>query len=121
MNLQNTLTLRNLTCFGFHGCSEEEREEPQAFGVTITLFADFETVLKTDDLKDTIDYRLVESIAIDIIGKQSKNLIETIAGLIADKVLRKTKAIIVSVTILRKETQTKSNPEITITKFKNTM
>lgn len=121
MNLVNTLSIRGLICRGTHGCSEAERCVPQEFSIGVTIFANFETAMQTDNLTDTVDYQIIESIVCEIIGGPPKNLIEVLAGNIADAVLRKTTAFIVSVTLSKIRTQTKSVPEITITKFRSTI
>ncbi|MGV0719341.1 dihydroneopterin aldolase [Mycolicibacterium elephantis] len=81
------IELRGLTVRGHHGVYEHERRDGQDFVVDITLWADLTPAAASDDLADTIDYGGLAKRAADIVAGPARNLIETVAGEIADAVL----------------------------------
>lgn len=78
--------LKGVRASGIHGVLPEERVEPQPFEVDISVFGSFATA-KNDLLNGTVDYSRLGAIAVEVIGKRSFNLIETIAEEIAKLVL----------------------------------
>lgn len=99
----DTLYLRNLKFWGSHGVLETEREVRQPFGVDIKLQYDFAKSIETDFLADTIDYKTIEAIVERIITGPPLQLIETLAGAIAETILTVTdsEAVEVAVSKLR--------------------
>ena len=72
---------------GYHGVLEHERRDGQDFVVDITVWIDLGRAMVTDDLTDTFDYRQLTQRAAYIVAGPAKNLIETVAGAIADEVM----------------------------------
>ncbi len=87
--MADKIILTGVEAVGRHGCSEEERSTPQTFIVDIELYLDLSAASKSDDLGDTIDYATVISDVQKIIGGTSRNLIETVAQVIVDFLLRR--------------------------------
>jgi 7,8-dihydroneopterin aldolase/epimerase/oxygenase len=85
--MADRIELRGLTVHGRHGVFEHERENGQDFVVDITVWIDLAGAGGSDDLADTYDYGVLAQLAADIVGGPPRNLIETVAGEIADQVM----------------------------------
>ncbi|MDT7791995.1 MAG: 7,8-dihydroneopterin aldolase/epimerase/oxygenase, partial [Mycobacterium sp.] len=72
---------------GHHGVFDHERRDGQDFVVDITVWIDLATAAASDDLADTLDYGTLAQRAADIVAGPPRNLIETVAGDIADDVM----------------------------------
>jgi dihydroneopterin aldolase len=81
------IELRGLTVRGHHGVFEHERRDGQDFKVDITVWIDLDRAAASDDLADTLDYGAVARRAADVVAGPPRNLIETVAGEIADGVM----------------------------------
>jgi len=66
---------------------EHERRDGQEFVVDITVWVDLAAAAASDDLADTLDYGELAQRAADIVAGPPRNLIETVAGEIADGVM----------------------------------
>jgi len=64
---------------------EQERRTEQPFRVDITLMGHFSSAAQTDSLDDTIDYGIVLKTVNRILTGESVNLLETLAGRIAEE------------------------------------
>jgi 7,8-dihydroneopterin aldolase/epimerase/oxygenase len=93
------ITLTGLTVFGRHGVFAHEKQEGQDFVVDLTVWLDLTTAAATDDLSRTVHYGELAQLAADIIGGQSRDLIEAVAGEIADAVLASFPVTSVEVTL----------------------
>jgi dihydroneopterin aldolase len=81
------IELRGLTVRGHHGVFEHERRDGQDFVVDVTVWVDLAAAAASDDLADTLDYGDLAQRAADIVAGTPRNLIETVAGEIADGVM----------------------------------
>ncbi|MBS4727690.1 dihydroneopterin aldolase [Mycobacterium sp. SM1] len=82
------IELRGLTVRGHHGVCPHERAGGQDFVVDITVWIDLAHAAASDNLCDTYDYGVLAQRAADIVAGPARNLIETVAGDIADDVMR---------------------------------
>ena len=85
--MADRIELRGLTVRGHHGVFAEERRDGQDFVVDITVWIDLASAAASDDLSDTLDYGVLAKRAADIVGGPARNLIETVAGEIAEDVM----------------------------------
>lgn len=85
--MADRIELRGLTVCGRHGVYDHERADGQDFVVDITVWIDLVDAAASDDLSDTYDYGVLAQRAADIVGGPARNLIETVAGEIADDVM----------------------------------
>jgi dihydroneopterin aldolase len=76
-----------LTIRGHHGVFEHEQRDGQDFVVDITVWIDIAQAAGSDDLRDTIDYGQLAQRAADIVAGPPRNLIEAVAGDIAEDVM----------------------------------
>jgi len=81
------ITLTGLTVFGRHGVFEHEKQDGQDFVVDITVWLDLTAAAASDDLSQTVHYGELAQLAAGIIGGPPRDLIEAVAGEIAEAVL----------------------------------
>ncbi len=85
--MTDRIELRGLTVRGHHGVFAHERRDGQDFVVDLTVWLDLTRAAASDELADTLDYGALAQHAAAIIGGEPCNLIEAVAGRIADDVL----------------------------------
>ncbi|MBB4856184.1 dihydroneopterin aldolase [Mycobacteroides chelonae] len=85
--MTDRIELRGLKAFGYHGVFEHERRDGQEFSVDVTVWMDLDTAAATDQLVDTLDYGELAQRAAAIVSGTPRNLIESVAGAIADDVM----------------------------------
>ncbi|MCP2245806.1 dihydroneopterin aldolase [Lentzea aerocolonigenes] len=97
--MADRIALTGLRVRGNHGVFEHEKRDGQEFVVDITLWLDLSSASKTDDLTQTVHYGELAEMAAGIIGGEPCDLIETVAGRIADTAMRDTRLHAVEVTV----------------------
>lgn len=85
MTAIDTITLTGVSAQGFHGVYPQERREGQTFVADVELGLDLETA--TDELADTVSYAEVAELVENVLTGEPLNLIETVAGRIAERCL----------------------------------
>ncbi|GAA4890961.1 dihydroneopterin aldolase [Tessaracoccus lubricantis] len=114
------ITLSGLTATGFHGVFPQERREGQPFVVDVTLELDLDTV--SDELANTVNYADVAADVEAVITGEPRDLIETVAGEIADRCLGHGRVDRVTVTVHKPRaplTQTFSDVSVTISRSRH--
>ena len=86
------IKLENIRVFAHHGCLKEETKIGSDYRVDLEIKANLETSAFSDDLKDTVDYVLLNSIVKEEMSIPSK-LLETVAKRILDRVLNEDKLV----------------------------
>lgn len=79
--------LNEMAFYGYHGALQEENKLGQRFRVTASLATDLQEAGQTDDLSKTVNYAEVYDICKEIVEGPAVQLIETVAELIATKIL----------------------------------
>lgn len=97
--MADRIELRGLTVCGQHGVLDNERADDQDFVVDITLWMDLVDAAASDDLSDTYDYGVLAQRAADVVAGPARNLIETVAGEIAEDVMHDERVHAVEVTV----------------------
>ncbi|AMO59280.1 dihydroneopterin aldolase FolB [Mycolicibacterium phlei] len=97
--MRDRIELRGLRVRGHHGVFEHERRDGQDFVVDITVWLDLAPAAASDDLADTLDYGQLAQQAADIVAGPPRNLIETVAGEIADAVMTDARVSAVEVVV----------------------
>jgi 7,8-dihydroneopterin aldolase/epimerase/oxygenase len=93
------IELRGLRVRGHHGVYDHERRDGQDFVVDLSVWLDLAPAAASDDLADTLHYgQLAQRVAAKVAGPPA-NLIETVAGWIADDVLTDPRVTAVEVTL----------------------
>jgi len=85
--MSDKITINGVTLLGKHGVLEQEKLNEQEFVVDIALKLDLHKAAKKDDLKETVNYDELAKLVHEIIKGPTMNLIEALAGKIADRVL----------------------------------
>ena len=97
--MADRIELRGLAVRGNHGVFDHERRDGQDFVVDITVWIDLAAaavsqgdddggiLAASDQLADTFDYGVLAQRAADIVAGPPRNLIETVAGEIAEDVM----------------------------------
>lgn len=92
MNNEGIIELEGMEFHAFHGCLEKERREGNTFIVDFHAEAVLKNAVKSDDLKDTIDYGRIYDIVAMQMAIQS-NLLENVAGRISEAISKEFKEI----------------------------
>jgi dihydroneopterin aldolase len=85
--MSDRVSLRGLKVWGYHGVFDHERADGQDFLVDVVLCCDTRAAAHSDELADTVNYAAVAQAVTSIVGGEPVNLIETLAGRIADACL----------------------------------
>ncbi len=91
--------MRGLRVEGVHGVLEEERVRPQPFEVDLDLHLDTALAASTDDLAATADYAAAADAVVAVISGPPRRLLESLAGAVAERVLRDPRVEEVTVTV----------------------
>ena len=79
-----TLVLSRIAFEGRHGATESERRSLRTFEVDVEIDVALEQARKSDDLGDTIDYRAVAEIIVELGTSETHHLLESLGGRILD-------------------------------------
>ena len=86
--MNDSIKIIGIKGFGYHGVFETEAKNGQDFYVDVEIIANLEMAASSDDLSLTVDYAAVtESVVQEIEGDRCQ-LIERLAGRIADRIKR---------------------------------
>jgi dihydroneopterin aldolase len=83
-----TIEVVGLVLFGHHGYLEVERRAGQRFLVDLWVDAD-EAAVASDDIEDTVDYRRLAELVRDVFAGPERQLLEGLAGAVADGILER--------------------------------
>ena len=97
--MKDRIALTGLRVRGNHGVFEHERRDGQDFFVDIVLWLDLGPAAASDRLADTVHYGELAEMAAGIVGGEPCDLIETVAGRIADQALADERVECVEVTV----------------------
>jgi dihydroneopterin aldolase len=81
------IEIRDLRVVGVHGVLPEERDRAQPFSLDIVAWLDMAQAQRSDALADTVDYGALAQTAADVVGQRSFQLLEALAGCLADALL----------------------------------
>ena len=79
--------LEDLRFYGHHGVTRDERSVGAWFSVDAEMAVDLGPAAASDDVRSTVDYGLVATRIVEICTKQRVNLLERLAGLVAQALL----------------------------------
>ncbi|WP_181777604.1 dihydroneopterin aldolase [Amycolatopsis pittospori] len=97
--MSDRITLTGLRVFGRHGVFDHEKRDGQEFVVDIVVWLDLGPAAASDDLTKTLHYGELAELAAGIVAGEPYDLIESVAGKIADEVLRDERLTGVEVTV----------------------
>jgi dihydroneopterin aldolase len=99
MQRGDRIELRGLRAFGRHGVLPHEQELGQAFLVDVALEADLSAAARSDALADTVDYGKLGGAVVEAVAGTRFDLLEALAGHLADLVLAEDRVTAVTVTV----------------------
>jgi 7,8-dihydroneopterin aldolase/epimerase/oxygenase len=97
------IELRGIRAYGFHGVLPHERRDGQPFVVDVVAWLDLAPAAASDALTDTVDYGALAADIVAAVERNPVDLIETVAGRIADVVLTDPRVDQVEVTVHKPE------------------
>ena len=97
--MADRITLVGLELFGHHGVYPHEKRDGQRFVVDLTVWADLTAAAATDDLTHTVNYGELAQLAAQVVTGPPRDLIEAVAGEIADRIMRDYPVHAVEVTV----------------------
>ncbi len=80
----STLVLSRIAFEGRHGATEAERRSLRSFEVDIEIEAPLDKARASDKLDDTLDYREVAQIIVELGTSETHHLLESLAGRMLD-------------------------------------
>ncbi len=83
----DSITVKNLKLFAFHGVNEFEKNDGQFFFIDIEAFLDLSVPCKSDNVDDTVSYAKIIKTARSVFCEQTDDLIERAAQRVADALL----------------------------------
>lgn len=93
------IRLTGVRARGFHGVFDHERRDGQDFVVDVVMAVDLTRAGATDELTHTVHYGEVAADVVAVIEGEPRDLIETVAAQIADRVLARPLVEAVEVTV----------------------
>ena len=84
----DTIEIRGLELFAYHGVNPEEKEEGQRFVLDMKLKADLSKARQTDELADTVSYAAVKKTAERVFTAAKYDLIERAAQVVCEAILQ---------------------------------
>ena len=84
--MSDQIRVTGIKAFGYHGVLPHEASEGQEFTVDLLITLDLRAVSLSDDLNETINYADLAQIAHDNIVGERVQLIERLAGRIAEEI-----------------------------------
>ncbi|MFA7228205.1 MAG: dihydroneopterin aldolase [Melioribacteraceae bacterium] len=85
----NIIRIKNASFYAYHGALKEEQFMGGKFEADVDIFTDFSEAALKDDLKLTINYHDVYKFINQLVHEKKYDLIETLATMIADELLKK--------------------------------
>jgi dihydroneopterin aldolase len=84
--MSDVISIKGIHGFGYHGVFNHEAKNGQDFYVDLEIALDLSTASTTDNLEDTIDYGALADLVVEEITGARVQLIEKLAGRIADRI-----------------------------------
>jgi dihydroneopterin aldolase len=84
--MSDLITIKGIWGFGYHGVFDHEAKNGQDFFVDLEIHLDLSRASISDELSDTIDYGALADVVVEEITGERVQLIETLAGRIADRI-----------------------------------
>ncbi len=84
---EDKIFLHGLSFYAYHGVRPEERTLGQRFQVDVEVTADLRPAAAADDLAATVNYARVFRLVRSVMEGEPRNLMETLAETIAERIL----------------------------------
>ena len=100
--MSDQIFLTGIAGFGYHGLFDHERQNGQDFFVDVALTVDLTAASKSDEISDTVNYAEITNLVVTHITIEPVNLIEKLAGRIADHILKDHARVLVATVTVHK-------------------
>lgn len=87
--MTNIIRIKNASFYAYHGALQEEQDMGGKFEADVDIYTDFSEAALKDDLKLTINYHDVYKFINRLVHEKNYHLIESLATMIADELLKK--------------------------------
>lgn len=84
--MSDCISLKGIWGFGYHGVFDHEAKNGQDFFVDLEISLDLSSASVSDKLEETIDYGALADVVVEEITGERVQLIERLAGRIADRI-----------------------------------
>lgn len=84
--MSDLIKIDGIRGFGYHGVFDHEAKNGQDFFVDLAIHLDLSKASVSDDLRQTIDYGVLADLVVEEITGERVQLIERLAGRIADRI-----------------------------------
>ena len=118
----DVIRISGIRAMGHHGVFAHERERGQEFVVDVSIQTETSAAARADDLAHTVDYAAVAVDVSALVSGEPVNLIETLAELIARRVLVRDFVVAVEVTVHKPQAElgvTVGDVSVTIRRERN--
>lgn len=99
---QDVIRIKNAVFYAYHGVGKDEQNLGGKFEVDIEMHSNFSAAVKSDNLKQTVDYENVYSLIKNLVNEKKYYLLETLAETIASEILHTYRNVISVIVRLRK-------------------
>lgn len=93
------IILSGIQFYGYHGVNPEEKALGQSYIVDLTAEMDLTKPGRSDNLDDTVSYTRMYRLAREVMEGSSRNLLESLAQTLADRLLAELPIAAVQVTV----------------------
>src|SRR5436190_23795669 len=93
------IEILGLEVFGYHGVHEHEQQHAQTFVIDVRMVCRSDAATRSDRLADAVDYGAVSSRIVELATSTRHDLLERLAGAIADDLLDRFAVSVVTVTV----------------------
>ena len=87
--MQNIIRIKKAIFYAYHGVLSEEQSVGGKFEADVDIYTNFKKAAEKDSLKQTVDYDSVYKFMYQLALERKHYLIETLATVIADELLKK--------------------------------
>ena len=87
--MKNIIRIKNAVFYAYHGALKEEQYIGGKFEADVDIYTDFSEAAAGDDLSKTINYDEVYKFINKIVHEKNYYLIEALATVIADEIMKK--------------------------------
>jgi dihydroneopterin aldolase len=87
--MKNIIRIKNAVFYAYHGALKEEQNIGGKFETDVDIYTDFSRAAENDDLTKTINYDEVYKFINKIVHEKKYYLIEALATVIADEIMKK--------------------------------
>jgi len=87
--MKNIIRIKNAVFYAYHGAMKEEQHIGGKFEADVDIYTDFSNAAENDDLSKTINYDEVYKFMNKIVHEKKYYLIESLATVITDEILKK--------------------------------